>query len=422
MSDAKTATHGRLASTLALVVLLLGACAEKPKRPSADDDKLRAELVSRTAPSPQHPLEIDFEQKVRLIGYDLGTKSVREGQPFTVTWYWYVDHPPGAGWKLFTHLADAQRRSRLNLDATRIVRRVYPVDEWKKGEYIKDTQEVTLPDDWDSPAVIFFVGVYRDDQRLHVTKGVNDGEHRAEALRLEVGQTAPGEPTLPRIIARYVDKPLVVDGKLDEPDWSATQPSGAFVNSLHGGPGAFAAQARVLYGPGELYLGFEVKDELLKSTHENADSHLWEQDAVEMLIDPDGDGRRYFEIQVSPRGVVFDTRQEAPRMPKPFGDVAWSSGATAKVTLDGTLDDDAPDRGYVVEIALPWTAFATGGAPTPPKGSDVWRVNFFVLDATASEQRAVAWSPPMVGDFHTPARFGRLAFPRPAVSPPAATP
>lgn len=410
--------HRKLAVPL-VAVLALGACVEKPQKLGADDEKLRKEVVLAKEPTPQHPLEIDFEQKVRLLGYDLDAKVVQEGQPFKVTWYWYVEHPPGAGWKVFTHLADAERRSRLNLDATRVVRRVYPLEQWKKGEYIKDVQEVTLPANWDSPKAIFYLGVYRDDQRLHVSKGPHDGEHRAEALQLDVGAHGASPDTLPRILARHVAEPITVDGKLDDPAWTDAQPSGPFVDSMQGNKGAFEASARVLYGATHLYVSFQVSDDDLRSSHQGHDDHLWEQDAVELMIDPDGDGRHYFEIQVSPRGIVFDTRQEAPRMPKPFGDVAWSSEAVVKVVLDGTLDDETADRGYVAEIALPWTAFASGGAPTPPQGGDIWRVNLFVLNAAGAGQRAVAWSPPKVGDFHVPARFGRLAFPRPAVTPPA---
>jgi hypothetical protein len=45
---------------------------------------------------------------------------------------------------------------------------------------------------------------------------------------------------------------------------------------------------------------------------------------------------------------------------------------------------------------------------TPPEGS-TWRVNFYVMDTQrGGGQRAVGWSPPLEGDFHVPARFGRV--------------
>jgi hypothetical protein len=137
------------------------------------------------------------------------------------------------------------------------------------------------------------------------------------------------------------------------------------------------------------------------------------------MFDPDGDARNYFELQVSPRGVHFDTRYDAPRDPRPFGHVDWSSQVRAGVSLQGKLDDNDPDVGYTVELRVPWSAFEVGEpAAKKPTAGDTWRINFFVMDARDKGQRAVGWSAPMVGDFHTLAKFGRVVFPEPLEAPP----
>jgi hypothetical protein len=101
--------------------------------------------------------------------------------------------------------------------------------------------------------------------------------------------------------------------------------------------------------------------------------------------------------------------------------VDWDSQVQAGVSVRGTLDDAAADGGYTVELAVPFAAFATGDPPaSPPQPGASWRVNFFVMDARDQGQRAVAWSPPRVGDFHTLNRFGRVVFPVAAVAPEAA--
>ena len=195
---------------------------------------------------------------------------------------------------------------------------------------------------------------------------------------------------------------------------------------MTGDKGAFAASARVLYDATRLYVGYEVADAYLKCTFEKNDDHLWEQDAVELMVDPDGDGKNYFEVQVSPTGLVFDTRYDSRRVPRPFGVMTWSSAAEAKVLLRGKVNDDDEDQGYSVELAIPWSAFATGSTPAaPPAAGTVWRMNFFVMDALAKGQRAVGWSAPLIGDFHTLDRFGRVVFPDaalPAVNPEPAGP
>jgi hypothetical protein len=178
------------------------------------------------------------------------------------------------------------------------------------------------------------------------------------------------------------------------------------MDGSHASPGA---TARLAWDDEALYVAFEVQDTWLRSGFSGHDARLWEEDAVELMIDPDGDGRRYAELQVSPTGLVFDTWFDARRVPQPFGHVEWSSGLRAAVTTQGTPNDGAPDAGYVVEMAIPWTAFEVLGAARPRPG-DEWRVALYVLDARERGQAGVGWSPPLVGDFHVPERFGRLVF------------
>jgi hypothetical protein len=98
------------------------------------------------------------------------------------------------------------------------------------------------------------------------------------------------------------------------------------------------------------------------------------------------------------------------------------------------------DRGWTVELAIPWTAFAdSAGAPAPPRLGDAWRVNFsrvqWALDvadgsyrkrADAATGRPLAednwvWSPQGVVNMHLPEMWGVVQFggaPAPAVSAP----
>jgi hypothetical protein len=389
-----------------------------------DEKTLLPKILLKTAPMPQHPLDTRWEGKLRLLGYDLSEPTPQIGKPFTVTWYWHVAAPLPDGYKIFTHLADG-KDNRINLDSKRLLRRIYPESRWKAGDYLKDEQEITLPPDWNSESAVFFLGFYSGDTRLKVT-GPQDSENRAEALRLTVRKASAPAPEAPvaRLLARHTSGPIKIDGKLDEADWRAAQSTGPFVNSMNGEAGSFGARAQALYDNERLYIAFAVEDDYLKSTFKQTDEHLWEQDTVEVMLDPDGDARNYFELQVSPRGVHFDTRYDSARQPRPFGHVDWDSQVEAKVQLNGKLDDSQPDHGYVVELAIPYRALAVGEPPVaPPTPGATWRVNFYVMDARETGQRAVAWSPPLVGDFHTLDKFGRLVFlepPAPALQPSAA--
>ena len=182
---------------------LLSSCVEKEKRLSRIEREMSKQVLLTAPPKPQHPSGIKFDDKVTLLGYDLSGPQIQEGKQFTVVWYWQVNETLGGGWKLFTHLADATKTSRINIDGNRSLRKSYPESGWKKGDYIKDVQQITLPEDWNSPELIVYVGFWTGDKRMKVT-GPQDDSNRAEALRLGVAE-AGFTPPLPRLFARHVE-------------------------------------------------------------------------------------------------------------------------------------------------------------------------------------------------------------------------
>jgi hypothetical protein len=88
------------------------------------------------------------------------------------------------------------------------------------------------------------------------------------------------------------------------------------------------------------------------------------------------------------------------------------------VDVRGEVDDDDEDKGYSVEVAIPFSAFGEDEAKVKPSNGDTWRMNFYVMDARPEEgsQRSAGWSPTRVPDFHVPARFGKVRFVDPEVA------
>lgn len=407
----------RITVSICLVLcsgLTLG-CVERSTELTASEQQEVDRYRSQEAPEPEHELDISFENKVKLIGYDVSTETIEPGQRFTITWHWKCEQALDEGWLLFTHVADASGSDRLNSDGDSVIRRLYPPGRWRAGEYIKDEMTVTLGEDWNSNRASFLIGVWNGPHRLQITRGANDGDNRARALSLPVnaGETERPTPAVPTTRAVKTDAEIEIDGELDEEAWASAGTIARLVNPSSGGVAQPAASAKLLWDETNLYIGFDVTDDFLKSEYEEADDHLWEQDCVEVMIDPDGDGRNYFEMQVSPNGIVFDTRYEAARDPRPFGHLDWNSELNAAVSVRGEVNDDDEDEGYTVEMAIPWAAFAHGETPaTPPTTNASWRMNLFVMDTRPGEepQRMVAWSAPRRPDFHTLDRFGNVRF------------
>jgi hypothetical protein len=227
--------------------------------------------------------------------------------------------------------------------------------------------------------------------------------------------------TLKRYLVRKTSKPIKLDGKLDEPAWKTAPSTGMFVNTMTGEAAQPNTEAKLLWDNQNLYFGFENADTDVWGTLTARDSKLWTQEMDEVMIDANGDGKGYIELQVAPNGTIFDTYLPTYRKyedsldskRKPYD---WNSKLKAAVKVDGTLNKrEDKDKGWTVEMALPLAdvnGLDTNGVKVPPALGDKWRLNMFRMDSPkdAKSQIALGWSPPMVGDFHKLDRFGEIVF------------
>ena len=222
----------------------------------------------------------------------------------------------------------------------------------------------------------------------------------------------------PRLDAPFVSGAEVrLDGVLDEPAWERAAKTGPFVGARSGKPqpGSLQGKARVFWDGEHLYVAVEIDDARVRGgfPEDAVDPHLWERDTAEIMIDPDGaDNRDYYEIQINPQGLVFDSRFDDYNLPNggpsgPFGHEDWSSGVERGVKIAGTIDEDGDrDLGYVVEARVPWRSFDRAEA-APPRPGDVWRMNLYAMQ----DNGGVAWSPILgEGNFHRTRFWGEVAF------------
>ncbi len=416
----------------ALFMLLLplatapSACVSK-KEPQAE----RAQkLVVAKLPEKAKQLNANFDGKVTLLGYELLTaEDVKPGDKVKYRLYWRLDKAVGSpGWALFTHVLAGKRRV-LNIDEVGPLRSEYAPapTKWDVGKVYVDEQTFQVPKKVPNGDLAVVVGLWKGSKRLKLLSGPNGGEDRALAIKLNVsGGSAPEKKKkkntrVPTLRVNKLDKGVSVkiDGKLDEDAWKSAASTGAFVNVATGTgdkSSPVQGEAKLLWDDTAFYVAFSVTDKDIvggfKKT--DADPHLWTKDTVEIMIDPDGDGdnKDYYEIQIGPQNLVFDSQFDAYNKPRggkdgPFGHEDWSSKLESAVTVNGTIDkagDD--DEGYLVEAKIPWSSLAKA-KQAPPKLGDEWRMNFYAMQNNGG----VAWSPILgQGNFHKASRFGRVLF------------
>ena len=400
----------------ALSGLSLGCVEQSDDKPTKEDEEFIKKNILSSPPAPQFVANADLDGKVTYLGLDISPNPVEPGKDAHVTHYFKVNAVPGEGWKMFAHVNSAGKRNFINVDHGPVNGK-YPVSQWKAGETIRDQHSFRVPADWTGDTIDIYWGLWRGRDRMTIKTGKQDD---GRVLCATVPMKGKTPPPLKRLVATKTTKPVKLDGKLDEPAWKTTASTGLFVDTMNGNPGPVNTEAKVLWDKDNLYIGFENVDSDVWAQLTDRDAKLWTQEAVEIMIDADGNGQSYIELQVAPNGTLFDTYLPTYRKyedsidakRKPFD---WNSKFKAAVKVDGTLNKrEDQDKGWTVEIAIPMAdvnGLDKPGVKVPPAVGDMWRMNLYRLDAPKDKgQLAVAWSAPMVGDFHKLDRFGQLVF------------
>ena len=332
--------------------------------------------------------------------------EVRRGETVRLRHYFRADKKPDGSWKIFIHGADAAaRRNFINADHYPVYG-LWPTVRWEPGMVVEDVHDVRIPES--APDTLSgWLGLYRLDTRMKVDEAKqHDGKNRIRAFGLSVtGEAAP----LPTYQAQRRSAPITIDGSLDDPGWKGVKSTGAFVKSLSGKKAKYKTKAKLVWDDEYLYAAFIVEDPDVWGSFEKRDDPIYQEEVVEIFIDADGDGKTYNELELSPRGVIFDAYfpERRKRM-----DLSWNSGIEAAARVRGTLNDASDkDDGWDAEMRIPVAKLASVPRWPPQKG-DKWRFNLYRLDWHSNREKneGQAFSPLFVGDFHHLPRFGWLEF------------
>ena len=187
----------------------------------------------------------------------------------------------------------------------------------------------------------------------------------------------------PRTYVCYkADSPVVIDGKLDDVAWKRSDWTESFVDiegDLKPKP-FYDTKAKMLWDDNYFYFGVEMEEPHIWATLKERDAVIYYDNDFEIFLDPDGDTHNYYELEVNAYETEWDLILLAPY--HDHDKVALDSwdipGLITKVNIDGTLNDPSDmDKGWSVEIAIPWKAFYNNyRSNESPKDGEQWKVNF----------------------------------------------
>ncbi len=235
---------------------------------------------------------------------------------------------------------------------------------------------------------------------------VSAGTALAQASRVPAGIPASPSYDVRRAPDAHADLLAADDGA-----WQRAQ-------VISWGPAPYETRFRALWSPTGLYLRWDADDTAPWHTMTNRDDHLWEEEVVEIFLDPSWKGTGYWELEISPANVVCDVRM-VDVYPNVTSDLTWDHEGLETRAREVPGPDGKPVR-WVATAFAPWTGFAKlpvdAGVALPPRPGDVWGFNVFRIERPngPAEPRkgnvSVAWSPTGKPSFHVPDAFRRFTF------------
>ena len=223
-----------------------------------------------------------------------------------------------------------------------------------------------------------------------------------------------------------VSEPIVVDGKINDVSWQKANWSESFVDiegDLKQNP-FFDTKVKMLWDENYFYFGAQMEEPHVWATLTDRDAIIYKDNDFEIFLDPDGDTHHYYELEVNALETEWDLL-----LLKPYRDQAkvavdsWDiPGLITKVYVDGTINNPSDkDRGWIVEIAIPWKALEECAPNFHPQEGEQWKVNFSRVHWETNIENGQylktklpaynwVWSPQGIIAMHYPEMWGLVQF------------
>ncbi|HEY3834919.1 MAG TPA: carbohydrate-binding family 9-like protein [Bryobacteraceae bacterium] len=227
-------------------------------------------------------------------------------------------------------------------------------------------------------------------------------------------------------VCKRATSAIQVDGRLVDEAWQHADWTTDFVD-IEGDAKPhprFHTRAKMLWDDDYFYVAAELEEPDVWATLTIHDSVIFHDNDFEVFLNPSGDSLNYFEFEINALNTSWDLFLARPYNKGGLADNSWEiAGLKTAVHVDGTLNDPRDrDRQWTVEIAFPWTAFASRAPVRRPALEESWRVNFsrveWKVETAGGKYSKVpglkednwVWSPQGVINMHVPEKWGRVRF------------
>lgn len=230
-------------------------------------------------------------------------------------------------------------------------------------------------------------------------------------------------------IAYKTSQEFSIDGKSDETDWAKADWSNEFIDIEGSTKPTYATQVKMLWDDENFYILAKMKEPHVWGNLKKRDTIIFYNNDFEVFVDPDGDTHHYYELEINALNTAWDLF-----VTRPYRDGNATindfdmKGLRSAVYVDGTLNDYSDqDKGWTLELAIPWSTFKKGYFEDVVPVDKFWRVNFSrvnwdfdIINNAYTRKKDKngkylpeynwVWSPIGVINMHEPEKWGYVLF------------
>ncbi len=230
-------------------------------------------------------------------------------------------------------------------------------------------------------------------------------------------------------IAKRTESVIKIDGKVTELDWNKAKWSEEFIDIKGVKKPKYKTRFKMLWDNTNMYYFVDIKEPHVWGNLRQRDTVIYHNNDFEIFWDPDGDTHNYYEFEINVLNTIWDLMLTKPYREKNATIDSWDiQGIKSAIVVNGTLNNPKDiDKGWQLELAIPWAAFRTSYGQNNVPVNKFWRINFsrvnwdFELHNGTYDRKKDAkgkhlpeynwvWSPQGVINMHQPETWGYVYF------------
>ncbi|WP_245167583.1 carbohydrate-binding family 9-like protein [Croceivirga sp. JEA036] len=241
------------------------------------------------------------------------------------------------------------------------------------------------------------------------------------------GVNAQQYPMPKTYVAQKIDS-IVVDGNMDDA-WQNIPWTEDFIDIEGTKKPDFETKIKMAWDDAYFYVFAKLEEPHVWGHLQQRDTVIFYNNDFEIFIDPDGDTHNYYELEINALNTQWDLFLTKPYRNQGKVLDSWDiQGLQSAVSIEGTLNRASDiDKGWSLEIAIPWGVISEAALHGGPPKNEFWRINFsrvnwdFQLKNGKYQRKQGGneeflpeynwvWSPQWVINMHEPEHWGYVYF------------